>query len=346
MSLYNWLFPALISFSLATSTSALASVSLGTLNIAPISLGTLNLPRDDLDNVVQVLKTAPEKILIDTAELYGKGKAETDICQAAKEAGLVLGKTGFVATKFAPQSLRLNADSVVSACKESAHRLGVDCIDLYQIHYADALSLLVQLGMPEKDEIYWEGLAKCYHEGLVSNVGVCNYGPTMIRRAHEALAKRSVPLVSNQINYNLMRYPSSTETKSICEELGITVLAYHPLGKGALTGKYDPNDETKMPRPRGQYERMTRWLKGTVPLRESLERIASEREKTCSQIAINWVACKGAIPIVGAKTTDQAADNFGALGWSLSEGEIEELEDAASKSVESWTVLGREFKLV
>ena len=73
------------------------------------------------------------------------------------------------------------------------------------------------------------GLAQCYHEGLVKHIGVCNYGPRDVRAAHEFFSKLNVPLVSNQINFNLM----------LCDELGIQVFGYHPLGGGALTGAYD-----------------------------------------------------------------------------------------------------------
>jgi pyridoxine 4-dehydrogenase len=74
--------------------------------------------------------------------------------------------------------------------------------------------------------------------------------------------------------------------------------------------------------------------------------MALKREKTCSQIAINWVVSKGAIPIVGAKDTQQATENFGAIGWSLSQDEVDKLDAAAELSIDSFTVLGKEFSLV
>jgi pyridoxine 4-dehydrogenase len=333
------------SLAAVSSSASSKSISLGTLSVAPVSLGTLNFPPEPNDAAL-ILQTLPPYVLMDTAELYLGGKAET-ILRAASE--IASFSPLIVATKFAPKDDRRFQDgrqSVVSTCQESAKRLGVDKIDLYQLHYVDSILPMVKLGMAKsRDEEYWDGLADCYHSGLVGNVGVCNYGPIMVRRAHEALAKRGVVLVSNQINYNLMRYRYSMETKAVCDELGIKVLAYHPLGQGTLTGKYDPDDREKMPSKQGFYYRMKRYLKATVPLRKTLETIASKREKTCAQIAINWVVCKGAIPIVGAKDAQQANENFGAVGWSLSDEEVDELDAAAEMSTESNTVLGKEFVL-
>ena len=78
------------------------------------------------------------------------------------------------------------------------------------------------------------GLARCYHEGLAQNVGVSNYGPTLLRRAHAALAERGVPLASNQIHFNLLyRRQGSLATVEACNELGVACLAYYPLAMGA-----------------------------------------------------------------------------------------------------------------
>ena len=281
------------------------TVSLGTLSIYPVSLGTLNLipsKGDGAEDALiarRVLEAAPPRILLDTAEKYASGRCESALGAASVKTGIDIGggegnedRPGpFVATKFTPGMMRTGADSVVSACRESASRLGVDRIDLYQIHYADVVQPLSYFGIENvKDELYWDGLAECYHSGLAANVGVCNYGPTMVRRAHEALAKRGVPLASNQINFNLMRFRSSRDTKDACDELGIKILAYHPLGGGYLTDKYDLSDENTLP-TKSQYSmhRVRYFLKGTEPLRESLRKIGAERGKTCAQIAINWV---------------------------------------------------------
>lgn len=110
-----------------------------------------------------------------------------------------------VATKFTPSPWRTTVQSVIDACEESRQRLGVEKLDLYQIHMPDIVQPFRMFGKQDiKNEIYWEGLAECYHRGLVKNVGVCNYGPTLLTKCHEALAKRGVPLASNQIAYSLI----------------------------------------------------------------------------------------------------------------------------------------------
>jgi len=136
-----------------------------------------------------------------------------------------------VATKFTPSPWRNTVQSVVDACEESRKRLGVEQIDLYQLHMPDIVQPLKRFGIgSNKDEIYWEGLAECYKRGLVKNVGVCNYGPTLLSKCQEALAKHSVPLASNQIAYSLIgRHNGSQETVDKCNELGIKVLAYYPF---------------------------------------------------------------------------------------------------------------------
>ena len=187
---------------------------------------------------------------------------------AAEQAGIAIG-TGdgqlAVATKFAPVPWRPGAESVVEACRQSAERLGVSQIPLYQIHvcmhcmyqihafghracsmhtrghcrklcdqalrlaptqFPDIIQPFKPLGLSRrKDEDYWEGLARCYEEGLAANVGVCNYGPEMVSRVHDFLASRGIPLASNQINLSLMYRTSSAATVVRCAELGVPIIA-------------------------------------------------------------------------------------------------------------------------
>lgn len=320
-------------------------MQLGTLNIAPVALGTLN-HFDDGEKAAGILRdAAPPCCLIDTAELYGKGKAEILVRDAVEKAGLVLGANVFCATKFAPKFNRLDAQSVVTACRESCQRLGVEQIDLYQIHYAAGL---VQLPLfpTLSDEAYWQGLVDCYQSGLVKNVGVCNYGPSKIRQCHAFLQERGVPLVSNQINYNLMRWQEAQETKQVCDEMDVRILAYHPLGKGTLANRYDPTSKETMPEGYKVF-RMKRWLQGTVELRETLERIAVNRERSTPQIAIKWVMQQDAIPICGARNLEQANENMKVLDdWLLSDEELAGLNSASLKTIPRLTYLDKEFELV
>jgi pyridoxine 4-dehydrogenase len=182
----------------------------------------------------------------DTAERYGShlktavglgwGETESLMGKLLNSETLVHQSTTnsmkpIIATKFTPTPWRNSVQSVVDACEKSRQRLGVDQIDLYQLHMPDIVQPLKGIGLTlNKDSIYWEGLAECYKRGLVKNVGVCNYGPTLLSKCQEALAKHSVPLASNQIAFSLIgRHNGSQETVDKCNELGIKVLAYYPF---------------------------------------------------------------------------------------------------------------------
>lgn len=256
-----------------------------------------------------------------------------------------------VATKFTPSPWRTTAQSVVDACEESRKRLGVDQIDLYQLHMPDIVQPLRFMGMGKsKDETYWDGLAECYHRGLVSNVGVCNYGPTLLLKCQEALAKRDVPLASNQIAYSLIgRHDGAQETLEVCNENDIKVLAFFPFAMGILTGKYTNGISvaentiaslTTSKKTKLELRDLARYATGdgdavphggVGPLLKVMESIAKNRGKTIAQVALNYIVCKGAIPIPGARNQAQLEDNIGAMGWSLTEAEVDMLEFEADK---------------
>ena len=230
---------------------------------------------------------------------------------------------------------RPGAESVLEACRNSAERLGVSQIPLYQIHFPDIIQPFSPLGLSRrKDEEYWEGLARCYEEGLAANVGVCNYGPTYVERVKEFLAKRNIPLASNQINMSLMFRKGSAATVARCDELGVPVIAYFPLANGLLAGRYDAENMPGFPKSLTMKKYVVGGADGFpeggyLPLLAELRRIAAARGKTVAQVSINWCLCKGAIPIPGARDGAMAADNFGAMGWRLDGIEVAALEAAA-----------------
>ena len=316
--------------------------TLGTLTISEAGIGTLNLPLDkkEDENAAGALKAsiAAGCNFVDTAEAYGFGNSEMLTAWAAKEAGIQIGVNEgelHVATKFAPVPWRPDADSVVEACKVSAERLGVKQIPLYQIHFPDIIQPFKAFGFEErKDEAYWEGLARCYEMGLAANVGVCNYGPTYVERVHAFLAKRGIPLASNQINFSLMYRKDSRATIEKCNELGVPVISYFPLANGLLTGRYDADNLPAFPKSLTMKKYVVGGADGYpdggyTPLLKELRRIANDRGKTVPQVSINYVLCKGAIPIAGARNAAMAEQNAGAMGWRLSDTEVAALEAAA-----------------
>ncbi len=152
-----------------------AKVKIGTLPVSPMGMGTLNWPLNkEIDQAAEDSLRACYAAginFIDTAEAYGFGTSEklTRNCVSA------VTQPFWVATKFAPVPWRRNSEDVVDACKASADRLGVEAIDLYQIHWPDIIQPLKAFGVEEvKDEKYWDGIAKCYNMGLIKNVGVSN----------------------------------------------------------------------------------------------------------------------------------------------------------------------------
>mmetsp|Transcript_25009 Transcript_25009/g.67977 ORF Transcript_25009/g.67977 Transcript_25009/m.67977 type:complete len:391 (+) Transcript_25009:16-1188(+) len=268
--------------------------------------------------------------LFDTADSYGTGKLNG-------KSELLLGEFSksypgpqkvrddiHIATKFASYPWRILPGSVVSACKGSAERLGVDSISLGQLHWSTANYA------PLQDRALQAGIADCYEQGLVRAIGVSNYGPKELRKFKAYLNKREVPLATAQIQFSLLSCgKEQAETKALCDDLGITLIAYSPLALGLLTGKYSLEDKASLPSgPRGQLFRSL--LPKVQPLLDTLEAIAASRNKNMSQVAINWCICKGTIPIPGAKTLNQAQSNLGALGWRLSASEVAELDSVSA----------------
>ena len=193
---------------------------------------------------------------------------------------------------------------------------------------------------PRNDAAYWDGLAECYHSGLVKNVGVSNYGPTLLARAHAHLAARGVPLASNQFHYSLLaRHRGEQATVDACRALGVKPLAYYPLAMGLLTSSFGKNSNVAA-YAKGGAATMGQHIPagGVAPLVATLERIGTRHGgKTAAQVALNWVAAKGAVPIAGATRATHVADNVGALGWRLSRDDVAELEAASD-------ALGFEFR--
>lgn len=252
---------------------------------------------------------------VDTAEVYGSGRSERLLGKFLEETEQPV----LVATKYFPFPWRLTKKSLIRALRGSLERLGVDSVDLYQIHQPFSLQPLDSL---------MEALAEAVQEGLARTVGVSNYNQTHLLRAYSALARKNVPLASNQVTYSLLN--RSIENDGLlarCNELGVRVIAYSPIEKGLLTGKYSP--ENPPPGIRGQ--RYSGLLPKIGPLLKLMTEIGQEHGgKSKAQVALNWCMCKGTMPIPGAKNAAQAEENAGALGWKLTEDEVKKLDQASA----------------
>lgn len=263
--------------------------------------------------------------LFDTAEIYGLGRSELLLSRFSRQLKPEVEVKPFLASKFAPLPWRLGSDSVVNACQESLDRMGVDSMDLYQLHW------------PSKwqEKAYWKGIAECYDRGMIKSVGVSNYGPDRLKKVHSFLKERGVPLAFNQVQFSLLCRNAETEgLLSLSKELGVSTLGYSPLAQGILTGKFS---DSNLPQgPRSTIVRST--LPKVQTLLATMKDIAETEssklgtEITLSQVAINWCIAKGTIPIPGARNVKQAQDNCNSLSWELSSEDIANLDRDARNS--------------
>ncbi len=251
----------------------------------------------------------------DTAEVYGLGRSEKFL------GSFIDGNREdiVIATKFFPFPWRLTKGQLLGALRRSLKRLGVEQVDLYQYHIA----LFVR-----SVEVWADALADVVDAGLTRAVGVSNFNAERTGRAYNALADRGIPLASNQIEYSLLhRQPERNGQLQTCHDLGVTVIAYSPIAKGILTGKYTP--ENPPPGPRGRLYPPER-LKKIQPLIDLLREIGEGHGgKEPVHVALNWVIAKGAVPIPGAKNARQARSNAEALGWRLTDDEVAALDEAS-----------------
>lgn len=253
----------------------------------------------------------------DTAELYGLGRSERLLGKFIRESGSHV----VVATKFMPFPWRLWKDRLANALRNSLQRLGMEQVDLYQIHFP-----LPPLAV----ETWADTLADAVDQGLIRAAGVSNYDEEKMRRTQLTLRKRGVPLASNQVEYSLLnRRVEFNNLLRACHEEGITLIAYSPLEQGLLTGKYTP--ENPPPGARGREYTRSR-LEEIQPLIHLMREIGQRHDdKTPAQVALNWLICKVALPIPGVKNAHQAEENARAMGWRLTQDEMDALDEFSAK---------------
>ena len=269
--------------------------------------------------------------LFDTGDSYGTGKLKGR--SEALLGQFTAAYTGSnrdrlcLATKLAPYPWRLTRGSIKRACAASAERFGRP-VDLVQLHWSTANYL------PFQETILLEGLGDLFEAGLVRAIGLSNFGPKRLRQAAAQLGDRGIPIATLQVQYSLLSTDPVTQLQldQVCQELGIQLIAYSPLGLGMLSGKYDGKHPEK-PLPQGLRGRVYRNILPKVqPILATVRQIAQAREKTMAQVALNWCIGKGTMPIPGAKTIAQVQENLGALGWRLSEAEMAQLDQVVTNT--------------
>ena len=257
--------------------------------------------------------------LIDTAAMYSNGAAERRVGELAR------GKNILIATKFPPSPFS-REDAFPKALQDSLARLERNSIELYQHHFPSNRVSIPKL---------MNYMADAVEAGKVRAVGVSNYSAEQMRLAHAELAKRGIPLASNQVQYSLLyRKPEVDGVLDVCRELGITLIAYSPLAQGALTGKYAPGTKASgLRRFLPNFNRKA--MEAVQPVVELLHQIGDRYSKSPSQVALRWlIENENVLPIPGAKNSKQAAENVGALSFALTPEEFQML----SRATMAWRI--------
>lgn len=275
-------------------------------------------PRDVVDAFSASLDAGLD--LFDTAEVYGWGKSEQLVGALARRSP----RPVMVATKYAPLAGRGGAAAIDKGITGSLKRLGVPRIDLYQMHWADSSEAPIDAAM--------DVLAGAVRDGRIAAVGVSNYRAGEMRDAHAALARHGVPLASNQVHYSLLhRGPEVDGVLDACRELEVALLAYSPLEQGLLTGKYTPAALPEGPRADVEWFAADN-VAAAQPLLGTLSTIAAAHGVTPPAIALAWLLAQpGVMPLPGAKTGAQAAENARALAVRLSDAQLAALDAASAR---------------
>jgi aryl-alcohol dehydrogenase-like predicted oxidoreductase len=300
------------------------------MNLTTVGLGTWAIggpwqygwgPQDDDEASAAILKALDIGInWIDTAPAYGLGHSEELVGQALKQVKqkpLVATKCGLLWNEKKEKVTCLKRESIRQECHASLKRLGVDVIDLYQVHWPD----------PDEDiEEAWEEMAKLAKEGKVRFIGVSNYNVEQIERIREIH-----PVASLQPPYSMIHREVEDELLGYCAENNIGVVAYSPMQRGLLTGKFSqerlaalPIDDHRRRSPDFHDPQFT----AALQLVDKLKVIAERNGKTCAQLAISWVLRRPEIAaaIAGARRPDQITETAPASDWDLSQQDIEEIE--------------------
>ena len=282
------------------------------LNVSRIGIGTWQASLHEWgsdvndDEIVKAIRRAVELGVnfIDTAEIYGNGHSERVVGRAIK--GLDR-ESLIIATKV--HGAHLRHDELIKSAQMSMERLGVNYIDLYQIHWPDPWEQI-----PFKET--FKAMEELYVNGKIRAIGVSNFAVRDLEEAMSHLSKATI--VSNQVRYNMLQREIEEEVMPYCIKNNITIIAWSPLAQGALTGKYNENNVPKDRIRSGNEIFKKNNMRQISNLLKVLDSIAKRRGKTIAQVALNWLLMHDqVVPIPGAKNPKQVEENVGAVGWRL-----------------------------
>ncbi|HEV8110723.1 MAG TPA: aldo/keto reductase [Burkholderiales bacterium] len=259
---------------------------------------------------------------LDSSDMYGWGHNETLLGRALKggwrDKALVVTKFGQVKGADGKQGVDGRPEYVMQACEASLKRLGVEVIDLYYQHRVDP-------SVPIEDTV--GAMKKLVEQGKARALGLSEARPETIRRAHKVH-----PIAAVQNEFSLLYRKEGEETLRTTRELGITLVAYAPLGRSMLTGsvhgKADlPEGDRRLAHPRFQGENLDK----NMQILARLEAIAKEKKCTPAQLVLAWVLAQGkdVVAIPGTKRKQRLDENIAALDVRLSETDLRKISDAA-----------------
>ena len=269
---------------------------------------------------------------IDTAPVYGYGQSEELVGEAIRgmrEKVQILTKYGLRWDAKKGQyyfSLKdedgnkidiyryAGKESVIQECENSLRRLGTDYIDLYQIHWADPTTPI--------DETM-EAINILLEQGKIRAAGVCNFEAALLKKA-----MKTAPICSNQVPYSMVRRDIEDELVPFCIGNEKAILAYSPLQRGLLTGKFSPDHHFKEGDTRaGSSQFKKENIIKTNRFLEEIKPIADAKGASLAQLVIRWTLEQPGITValVGARNSRQVDDNVGAMNLKLTKDEVEEI---------------------